>query len=449
VEIVQEIGSYAGFAAVVGLAILSALYFSQARDVKRLREWAGRAPERAAELEEGSRAAAAVPVAARPQPQVRAPGAGAAAGGAAAGAARTGAAAGATAPAGAAAGATAPAGAAASSAGASPATATAGAPALAGADAAEDEDLDAAGDAREPVPAGASGGVGAATAAGTAANGSEEAAEADAEADAGAEQPVGTPAAATPAGAVASAAGTAERAGPGTADRAATGAVGTTGVTRPGDTGTGAKVLPARRPTPPVRPRPTIPPTRAANTRPGQGSVLTQPPGSRPTGRRGGRNWPAPRYIALIIAGIVILGLGGTVGLMQLTKDDPQQQTETPPVTDLEDPTRAPDPPDDTPAIDPGSVTVAVLNATTTNGLAARVGSQLEGAGFQTGNLTNAAERARTESVVMYKPGKTAEARTVARRLDIGSTEPIDTASQALVGDADVVVVLGADKAQQ
>ena len=45
-EIIQEIGSYAGFAAVLGLAVLSALYFSQARDVKRLREWAGRAPER-------------------------------------------------------------------------------------------------------------------------------------------------------------------------------------------------------------------------------------------------------------------------------------------------------------------------------------------------------------------------------------------------------------------
>src|SRR5215210_4431689 len=45
-EIVQEIGAYAGLAAVVGLAVLSALYFSQARDVRRLREWAGRAPER-------------------------------------------------------------------------------------------------------------------------------------------------------------------------------------------------------------------------------------------------------------------------------------------------------------------------------------------------------------------------------------------------------------------
>jgi hypothetical protein len=45
-EVVQEIGAVAGWAAVVGLAVLSALYFSQARDVKRLREWAGRAPQR-------------------------------------------------------------------------------------------------------------------------------------------------------------------------------------------------------------------------------------------------------------------------------------------------------------------------------------------------------------------------------------------------------------------
>jgi hypothetical protein len=46
--IVQEIGALAGWAAVVGLALLSALHFSHARDVKRLREWAGRAPERSA-----------------------------------------------------------------------------------------------------------------------------------------------------------------------------------------------------------------------------------------------------------------------------------------------------------------------------------------------------------------------------------------------------------------
>ncbi len=44
--IVQEIGAAGGLAAVAGLAVLSALYVSHARDVKRLREWASRAPER-------------------------------------------------------------------------------------------------------------------------------------------------------------------------------------------------------------------------------------------------------------------------------------------------------------------------------------------------------------------------------------------------------------------
>jgi hypothetical protein len=48
---IKDFGSYAGFAAVLGLAVLALLYFAQAREVKRLREWAGRAPERDAELQ--------------------------------------------------------------------------------------------------------------------------------------------------------------------------------------------------------------------------------------------------------------------------------------------------------------------------------------------------------------------------------------------------------------
>src|SRR3954453_4934509 len=48
---VEKYGAYVGIAAFFGLAVLSLLYFAQAREVKRLREWAGRAPERAAEVE--------------------------------------------------------------------------------------------------------------------------------------------------------------------------------------------------------------------------------------------------------------------------------------------------------------------------------------------------------------------------------------------------------------
>lgn len=48
-ELIKEIGAFAGLGAFFGLAVLSLLYFSQARDVRRLRDWAGRAPEREAE----------------------------------------------------------------------------------------------------------------------------------------------------------------------------------------------------------------------------------------------------------------------------------------------------------------------------------------------------------------------------------------------------------------
>src|SRR3954467_15749241 len=49
---VDKVGGYAGLASFVGLAVLSLLYFAQAREVRRLRDWAGRAPERDRELEE-------------------------------------------------------------------------------------------------------------------------------------------------------------------------------------------------------------------------------------------------------------------------------------------------------------------------------------------------------------------------------------------------------------
>ena len=48
--LVEQIGSYAGYASIIGLGVMALLYFTQAREVKRLREWAGREPERAAEL---------------------------------------------------------------------------------------------------------------------------------------------------------------------------------------------------------------------------------------------------------------------------------------------------------------------------------------------------------------------------------------------------------------
>jgi hypothetical protein len=97
-------------------------------------------------------------------------------------------------------------------------------------------------------------------------------------------------------------------------------------------------------------------------------------------------------------------------------------------------------------AINPASVTVSVLNGTTVPGLAAKVGDRVEGLGFQLGNVTNNSDQSRNESVVLYAQGSEREAAEVARKLRISAREPIDPASQALAGDAGVVIIAGSDQ---
>ncbi len=47
-DLLKEIGAILGFVAFAGMTVLAFLTFQQARHVRRLREWAGRSPERAA-----------------------------------------------------------------------------------------------------------------------------------------------------------------------------------------------------------------------------------------------------------------------------------------------------------------------------------------------------------------------------------------------------------------
>jgi LytR cell envelope-related transcriptional attenuator len=51
-HVIESIGPVLGMAAFVGLAVLAFLLFQQSRDIRRVREWAGRAPERAQEAAE-------------------------------------------------------------------------------------------------------------------------------------------------------------------------------------------------------------------------------------------------------------------------------------------------------------------------------------------------------------------------------------------------------------
>jgi LytR cell envelope-related transcriptional attenuator len=411
-DIIEQIGAYGGLAAVLGLAVLSALYFSQARDVKRLREWAGRAPERVAEGAAADQLARGV--AAQPQPKVVRE-AGAAAPGAK--------------PATPAAKPVPAAAAAAAAAGAGPATANQkpGAPTPA---------TPAAAPAKSDVETAAK--------------------EADKE-----PEKVGA-AAATPAGAAAAAGASTGGAPTGQAARAAPAKPG-------GDGAPPAPGAPAAQPptppppsAPPARPggpprpgapsgpgrRPTIPlPSQRGAPSPSQTAILPPRPEEAPWYRR---LLASPRYLVLAIAGVLIVGGAAAFGVVQLTNDDEGgtsagELAPGAPSADGGDeggqPPAAP--------INPADVTVSVLNGTTVPGLAASIADRVEANGFVAGNIDNSPDQgARNESVVLFAPGAEREAVAVARRLGISQREPIDAESRAIAGDASVVVVAGPDLTQ-
>jgi hypothetical protein len=357
--LIQEIGSYAGLAAIPGLAVLSALYFSQARDVRRLREWAGRAPERAAEQAVGGR------VVAQPQRAVQ-PGA------AGAGAAAK------------------PAVAAAAAAGAQPAVAKQG---------------ENGSDTKKPAEA----------------------------------QPtVAKPGALTPAAVASAAAGA-------TKTPAAAGAA-TGTVTRPGPPAVGG----AR---PATAAGAAVPPRRQIPRLPSQTAVHTAAKAPEPWYRRLAGRLPAGRYVALIVAGALVLGGGAAYGITQLASSDSGGTSSNASSPSAQKPSKskpsskksksAP-----APAIDPSKVTVTVVNGTTIPNLARDTATKLGASGFQIGNkVTGTGSLAAAESVVEYKPGAEAEAKYVAAKLHISQKQPADPDAIAQAGPAQVIVVLGADQA--
>jgi LytR cell envelope-related transcriptional attenuator len=97
--------------------------------------------------------------------------------------------------------------------------------------------------------------------------------------------------------------------------------------------------------------------------------------------------------------------------------------------------------------VNPGSVTVAVLNGTTVNGLAAALRDQIVAAGFRKGTINSFSDQQLAESVVEYAPGHQAEAQAVGRRFGISRREPVTANSRALAGGATLIVIAGADKA--
>jgi hypothetical protein len=170
--------------------------------------------------------------------------------------------------------------------------------------------------------------------------------------------------------------------------------------------------------------------------------------GQDPWYRRAADRLPAARYVAILLVGIVVVGGGIAYGLTQLGGGSSTSGSNSPSPSGNPGAKQGKKQRTSSAAIKPADVSVAVLNGTTTNFLASTYGRKLQALGFNVGNEANANQGQVNETVVLFKPGKSAEAGLVRRKLGVTQIEPADQAALSQAGGADVIVVLGADLAQ-
>jgi hypothetical protein len=438
---VEKYGVYVGIASFFGLALLSVLYFSQARELKRLREWAGRAPERARELEQRVVAQATATVARRAPQMPASPGKPA--------------------------GAIAPARRLAEMPAPAPAAAAEQGQATELAEKAPEADAPAT-NGNVPKPpaedAGPADEAAAATPNGTkTADEAEPAEPGDAAAGEEAAKPEEEQSdapAAVPAAAAAAAAGT------GTGQETEEHPLVETGEHELDETGEHdaldehtddlpAVAVPRRTPAQRVgvTPKPQPLPLRQSNpTATPAGRRPATPPGRRPAPAAPKEPGKRSAGTIVLLAGLAVLLLGGTAfGLSQVLGGDdptPPPNTATPPSGQSgqggQDGGTNPSVPNE-------ETTVGVLNGTTTNGLAGTIADRLEQeGGYARGvTATNTRDQTLQASTVYYAEGFRAQARNVARLLGVDAVEPLDDETEALAPGANVVVLAGADQATQ
>jgi hypothetical protein len=466
-----KIGAVAAFAALVGIAVLSLLVFSQARELKRLREWAGRAPERAADLEQRVTAAAAVRVqhqgpavqSVRPVPQAAPVQARVAAGGAGL-ATRV-----VAAPAAPAVGA--PAGQAPPTPGASPAPTpgiAAGAPSHTAFPPAVSTQSGVPISPPLPGQTAAPVAPGARTPAGT----PVPAAAAPASPVAPGATPV-VPAA----GAPASVAGAAQS--PPAVAGSPPAAVGEPSRPAPATAAAAAAANP-RAPVPPRAdaPAPAQPDDRAVtaaarrppapSVAPGSTTARTvrqeahapiaaarAPISQRPRSTYTAKRSPRGRTLALVgglivvaaAVAVVVASLGGSTSPNAASTSASTTTRHSTSSSPRRSHKASPQPAAKTPAVSPAETNVAVLNATETEGLARRTASELQQNGYSQAIALNGHPPGSGQvSIVEYTSGHQAEAEAVARSASVTRVQPIEAAVGALTGSASVVLIVGADK---
>jgi LytR cell envelope-related transcriptional attenuator len=101
-----------------------------------------------------------------------------------------------------------------------------------------------------------------------------------------------------------------------------------------------------------------------------------------------------------------------------------------------------------TPAVSPAETQVAVLNGTSTEGLAHRLSASLQQSGYsQATALNGTPPGSHQTTVVEYASGHHAEAAQVAQALSVSTVQPMEASVSPLVGGSTVVVIAGLDKA--
>jgi len=419
---VKTYGAYAGFAAILGLAVLSLLYFSQARELRRLRDWAGRAPERALEADQRAQVPAprrppGVPVrpVGAPRPATP-PSTGAASPIPPARPAASAVASGLPSP-----GAASPVSAPASSPvspppAVAPATAAAAAP---------------RGTTAPAAPSASSNGPAAPRASAPRA----DAAPAGSTVVRDAASPAAVPASAVPAGAVPAGAVP-------VVDRPVTRAAALRGG------GVSATALPARTP-PPPRTTPPMPRREVPARRDGgAGSVPGReaPPAPAASARRR----PRGRLAALVLGGLLAVAIGA-VALTGILGGGHSRASHPGPATAASPSGSGASGRHQVASLTPAHITVAVLNGTSVAGLASAVADQVASGGYRKGIVTNAATQQHQATTVSYAPGRRPAAEGVAQAISVApeNIQALDPATRVLGRGATVVVTVGSDRQQQ
>jgi LytR cell envelope-related transcriptional attenuator len=443
---VEKYGSYVGIAAFFGLAVLSLLYFAQAREVKRLREWAGRAPERAREVEE--RAIAQAEAARRQPAPVARPAAQPIAAATAAGG-RSGT--------------------------VSPAVPVGAATAVVE----RDED-----DEEEPVVYGppTEDGKGPVLAIEPPPKVEEdEPDQPDADEDERDEEepaaaapatngapPPGAEPPAIPRPSTAAAAAGVKPAAPGPS--AAGGAPATAAggdVPSPADgaaAGAAAASAPAEGAPGGVPPKPGARPVRpaAAQLRQTTSSASprrpvtmpprrpgTPPPAAEPSGGHRGRAYAIAGGIAAVVVALGVLAATQFLGNDDNKPKTPNQAASpTAAATDEAGSGSNSGGGSSSAPTSRADTTVAVFNGTTISGLAASTADKLRSSGYKRGTTGDYTDQQRASSTVFYTKAARRQAREIGRELNISELRVMDAETQALAGqNADVAVVVGSDKA--